>query len=218
MKLEATRCLWAAVIVFAAAAIPAARGIWLDLPSSGTKCVSEELHNNVVVMGDYFAFVGEEYDANNTYVPTMSVKVTSPYGNELHHKEKVSHGQFAFTTTESGNYLACFWLDGDSHGGKKVTVGIDWRTGIATKDWDSVARKEKIEGLELELKKLEGAVEAIHENLNYLITREADMREVSETTNARVVLYSIMSLSVCIGVSIFQLWFLRRYFQKKKLI
>lgn len=56
----------------------------------------------------------------------------------------MTHGQFAFTATEAGNYLACFSLDGD-HGGKKVTVGIDWKTGIAAKDWDSVARKEKIE-------------------------------------------------------------------------
>ena len=72
------------------------------------------------------------------------VQVTSPYGNEIHHKEKVAHGQFAFTATEAGSYIACFSLDGDQ-GGKKVTVGIDWKTGIAAKDWDTVARKEKIE-------------------------------------------------------------------------
>ncbi|KAI3464500.1 hypothetical protein Pfo_021163 [Paulownia fortunei] len=218
MKLEDARFLWMVLIVVAVALVPAARGLWLDLPSSGTKCVSEELHNNVVVLADYYAFIGEEYDVNNTIIPTISVKVTSPYGNDLHHQEKVSHGQFAFTTTETGNYLACFSVDGDHHGGKKVTVGIDWKTGIAAKDWESVAKKEKIEGLELELKKLEEAVQAIHENLNYLINREAEMREVSETTNARVGWYSIMSLGVCIVVSVFQLWYLRRYFQKKKLI
>lgn len=44
------------------------------------------------------------------------------------------------------------------------------------------------------------------------------MRIVSETTNARVAWLSIMSLGVCIGVSFWQLWHLKRYFQKKKLI
>lgn len=39
--------------------------------------------------------------------------------------------------------MACFSVDSDL--GKKVTVGIDWKTGIATKDWDTVAKKEKIE-------------------------------------------------------------------------
>ncbi|KAK6132316.1 hypothetical protein DH2020_033940 [Rehmannia glutinosa] len=191
MKFLESRCFWTVLIVAALAVVPAARGLWLDLPSSGAKCVSEELHDNVVVLGDYYAFIGEDYDVNSTANPTVSVKVTSPYGNNLYHQEKVSHGQFAFTTTESGNYLACFSVDSD-HGGKK--------------------------GLELELKKLEDNVEAIHQNLNYLINREAEMREVSETTNARVAWYSLMSLGVCIFVSVFQLWFLRRYFQKKKLI
>ncbi|CAA2983622.1 transmembrane emp24 domain-containing p24delta3-like [Olea europaea subsp. europaea] len=155
----------------------------------------------------------DSYDGGN-----IQQNVTSPYGNNLHHQENVTHGQFAFTTTESGNYLACFWKDNSRNGGGNMNVGLEWKTGIATKDWDSVAKKEKIEGLELELQKLEGAVEAIHENLIYLKDREAEMREVSERTNARVGWFSIMSLGVCIVVSISQLFYLKRYFQKKKLI
>jgi len=44
------------------------------------------------------------------------------------------------------------------------------------------------------------------------------MREVSETTNGRVAWYSIMSLSICVLVSLLQVWYLKRYFLKKKLI
>ncbi|CAI9778097.1 unnamed protein product [Fraxinus pennsylvanica] len=205
------------VLMVVGLVVPVARGIWLEVPSSGTKCVSEELHSKVVVLADYFV-VGDEHHINNTIVPTISVKVTSPYGNNLYHQENVTHGQFAFTTTESGNYLACFWIDNSHKGDRGMSVGLDWKTGIAAKDWDSVAKKEKIEGLELELQKLEGAVEAIHDNLIYLKDREADMREVSEKTNARVAWLSIMSLGVCVVVSIFQLLYLKRYFQKKKLI
>ncbi|KAL5562799.1 hypothetical protein UlMin_032546 [Ulmus minor] len=187
--------------------------IWLTLPHSGTKCVSEEIQNNVVVLGDYVV-VSDDH----AHSPTISVKVTSPYGNNLHHRENATHGQFAFTTHEAGNYLACFWVDSSNHGAGDVSVNLDWKTGIAAKDWESVARKEKIEGVELELKKLEGAVEAIHENLLYLKTREAEMRNVSEKTNTRVAWLSMMSLAVCITVSALQLWHLKRFFQKKKLI
>ncbi|XP_009801860.1 transmembrane emp24 domain-containing protein p24delta3 [Nicotiana tabacum] len=188
--------------------------IWLTVPASGTKCVSEELHNNVVVLADYFAIS----DDHSNPIPTISVKVTSPFGNNLHHKENMTHGQFAFTTTEAGNYLACFWVDGHNPGGGSLTVNLDWKTGIAAKDWESVARKEKIEGIELELRKLEGAVEAIHENLIYLKSREAEMRSVSETTNTRVASFSIASLGVCILASVLQVLYLKRYFRKKKLI
>ena len=30
-----------------------AKAVWLDLPPSGTKCVSEEIQPNVVVLADY---------------------------------------------------------------------------------------------------------------------------------------------------------------------
>ncbi|KAK3419815.1 hypothetical protein EUGRSUZ_G00581 [Eucalyptus grandis] len=195
------------------AAFDGGDAVWMTLPPTGTKCISEEIQGHVVVLADYVV-VSDDH----SHIPTISVKVTSPYGNNLHHKENVTHGQFAFTTTEAGNYLACFWADGHNQGSGEISVSIDWKTGIAAKDWESVARKEKIEGVELELKKLEGAVEAIHENLLYLKSREAEMRMVSEKTNGRVAWFSIMSLGLCIVVSALQIWYLKRFFQKKKLI
>ncbi|KAL8172544.1 LOW QUALITY PROTEIN: hypothetical protein V2J09_024348 [Rumex salicifolius] len=221
-------------VLVAFSILPSTEGLWLNLPSSGTKCVSEEIQNNVVVLADY-AVIKE--DGQSTL--SVSAKVTSPYGNTIYHKENVTYGQFAFTTNEVGNYLACFWVDG--HEG--ASLNLDWKIGVNAKDWDSVAKKEKIEGVELELKKLEGAVEAIHENLIYLKHRyqqilnskavlaavviltvffacpmEEDMREVSEKTNARVAWFSILSLGVCITASGLQLLYLKRYFRKKKLI
>lgn len=71
--------------------------------------------------------------------------MTSPYGNNLYHNENASHGQFAFTTSEAGNYMACFWLDSHQPQSGTTTLSLDWKIGIAAKDWDSVARKEKIE-------------------------------------------------------------------------
>lgn len=45
--------------------------VWLNLPASGTKCVSEEIHNNVVVLADYVVV-----SDNHSHIPTISVKVT----------------------------------------------------------------------------------------------------------------------------------------------
>ncbi|KAL3504141.1 hypothetical protein ACH5RR_033982 [Cinchona calisaya] len=56
-------------------------------------------------------------------------------------------------------------------------VGIDWKTGIAAKAWESVARKEKIEVLELKLRKREGFVEAIPKNLIYLKSRRKTLED-----------------------------------------
>lgn len=45
--------------------------IWLNLPSSGTKCVSEEIQTNVVVLADYYVIS----DDQTSLEATISVKV-----------------------------------------------------------------------------------------------------------------------------------------------
>lgn len=212
MERDTKNWTWSLLLVMSliSSRLIVSEAIWLNLPSQGTKCVSEEIHNNVVVVADYVVI-----DEQGHAIPTVSAKVTSPYGNTLYHQENVTHGQFAFTTSEIGNYLACFWVDGNH---ESATLNLDWKVGIAAKDWESVAKKDHIEGVELELRKLEDIVQSVHENLLYMKNREAEMREVSEKTNARVAWFSMMSLLVCVVAAVFQVWHLKRYFQKKKLI
>lgn len=40
----------------------------------------------------------------------------------------------------------------------------------------------------------------------------------AEHTNTRVAYYSIASLLVCVASGVWQLWYLRRFFQRKKLL
>lgn len=60
----------------------------------------------------------------------------------------MTHGQVAFTTTEMGTYSACLAMHHDqTHHtlNNSFIVSLDWKMGIRTKDWGSVAKKEKIE-------------------------------------------------------------------------
>ncbi|XP_076959254.1 transmembrane emp24 domain-containing protein p24delta4-like [Bidens hawaiensis] len=209
-----TRTLLLPMLLLMLVLVQNGESIWLNLPKSGYKCVMEELQNNVVAVGEYNAVIFEGLVLRN---PTVSIAVKSPHGNLIYHKENVTEDEFAFTSTESGLYLTCFLPDNPDTGGK-LAVNIDWKIGAAAKDWDSVAKKEKIEGVELELRKLEGHVEAIRDNLVYRKSREANMREVSETTNSRVAWCSISSSGICILASGAQLWYLTRFFQNNKLI
>ncbi|KAG0478169.1 hypothetical protein HPP92_012888 [Vanilla planifolia] len=205
---------WPMLMLLVAASIPGGDAVWLNLPPAGPKCVSEEIHTNIVVLGSYAVV----YENDKHYsTATISVEVTSPHGNTLHREENVTAGEFGFTSSETGNHMACFWLEGVKKE-SGASVNLNWRTGIAAKDWHAVAKKEKIEGVELELTKLEGAVEAIHENILYLKDREAEMREVSERTNARVAWLSMLSVGVCIAASALQVLYLKSFFHEKKLL
>lgn len=62
------------LLVVATMAMTAAEAIWLELPSSGAKCVYEEIRNNVVVLVNYAVIVDNEPDKPK-FIPDISLKV-----------------------------------------------------------------------------------------------------------------------------------------------
>ena len=67
-------CSVLVVVMFLTAnLVPVTEAIWLTIPTSGTKCVSEEIQNHVVVLADYYVVVDEAPQQYRT--PTISVKV-----------------------------------------------------------------------------------------------------------------------------------------------
>ncbi|KAL2650623.1 hypothetical protein R1flu_018751 [Riccia fluitans] len=182
-----------------------------EVPAASTKCLAEDIQPNVLVLGDYS--VVSAGDASHR----ITVKVTSPYGQQLYFQDSVQSGQFGFTTKEGGSYMACFWMQ-NAPPSLTISVDLDWKTGAAAKDWDDIAKKDKLEGMELELRKLEEQVEAIHAEMLYLRDREKEMRDLNETTNARVAWFSIISLLICLSVAGWQLWHLKSFFERKKLL
>jgi hypothetical protein len=62
----------------------------------------------------------------------------------MHYSENVQSGNFAFTATEAGDYLACFWAP-DHKPPVTVTFEFDWRSGVTAKDWSNVAKKGQVD-------------------------------------------------------------------------
>ncbi len=75
----------------------------------------------------YFLFLGCMAELD------LALQVTSPHGKQLHHLENVHSGQFAFTSKESGKYVACFWLQ-SAHPNVHLNLALDWKTGVGAKD------------------------------------------------------------------------------------
>ncbi|THG22233.1 hypothetical protein TEA_029219 [Camellia sinensis var. sinensis] len=79
-------------------------------------------------------------------------------------------------------------------------------------------KQKNVHNMELELKKLYATVTSIHEEMFYLREREEEMQELNRRTNSRMGWLSILSLFVCLSVAGLQLWHLKTFFEKKKLI
>ncbi|KAJ0889070.1 putative GOLD domain-containing protein [Helianthus annuus] len=115
------------------------------------------------------------------------------------------------------SYMACFFAI-DQQPPLKIPVEFDWRSGVAAKDWSNVAKKGSVDAMEYELKKLAYTITSIHDEMIYLRDREREMQELNKVTNSRMAWLSFLSLFICLSVAGMQIWHLKSFFEKKKLI
>ncbi|KAL4197926.1 hypothetical protein AMTRI_Chr04g190690 [Amborella trichopoda] len=160
-----------------------------DLKSGSSKCIAEDIQINAMAVGHY-SVVDLQEGQPTPDSHKITVRVTSPYGNSLHYGDHVDSGQFSFTSTEAGDYMACFWA-ADHKPPETLTIEFDWRTGVAAKDWPNVAKKGQI---------------------------DEEMHMLNITTNSRMAWLSFLSLVICLSVAGLQLWHLKTFFERKKLL
>lgn len=178
-----------------------------------TKCIYEEINSNVIVVGDYRAF-----NKDNSDIPAyVDVRVEDPAGLTLHEARGQAKGQFAFTSKTAGEYKACFTVQ-DIETAFRTKLRLEWKTGVAATDWESIAKKEHLDELSVEMRKLEGSIREIYAEMLQLQQREQEMRDLNEETNSRVAHYSIISLVVCAATAGWQAWYLKKFFMRKKLL
>lgn len=72
--------------------------------------------------------------------------------------------------------------------------------------------------LQLELRKIEDRVESVHREMIYQREREETHRNTNESTNARVVWYSVMTIIAVATVSVAQALYMHRFLDSKRLL
>eukprot|EP01018_Ginkgo_biloba_P037856 Gb_08117 [translate_table: standard] len=140
------------LLAFLCLGLSSVQSLRFELASGNTKCIAEEIQTNVMVLGNYHIVTPgsdeHHYGTGNSHaVPdahNVTARVTSPYGNSMHYADNVESGQFAFTTSEAGDYMACFWIP-PAQPASTATIELEWKTGVAAKDWANIAKREKID-------------------------------------------------------------------------
>ncbi|XP_018482051.1 transmembrane emp24 domain-containing protein p24delta8 [Raphanus sativus] len=188
-----------------------------EIHSGQMKCISEDIHPKSMTVGKYFIV-----NPNDDHHPLPAshkiiVNVMSPQGTMLHEAENVESGQFSFTASETGTYLAC--ITAVNHKPETtLTIDFDWRSGVHFKDWSNVVKKSQVEMMESSVKSLLDTIVSIHEEMYFLHERGEEMHELTRSTNSKMALLSFLSLGVCLSVAGFQFWHLKTFFEKRKLI
>jgi p24 family protein beta-1 len=63
------------------------------------------------------------------------------------------------------------------------------------------------------VKSLSDLLSQVKDEQAYIVVRERTHRNTAESTNARVKWWSVFQLGVLVGMCIFQVWWLKRFFE-----
>ncbi|XP_031554076.1 transmembrane emp24 domain-containing protein 10-like [Actinia tenebrosa] len=180
------------------------------LPSGSRKCLKEDVHKDVLVTG--------EYKLSEAPHQKTHLKVTESTGHVLYSKDDATKGKFAFTTDDYEMYEVCFESEASTSGGSDREIFVNIKHGVEAKNYEDLGKAEKLKPMEIELKRMEDLADAIVNDFAYMRQREQEMRDTNESTNSRVLYFSVFSILCLFGLATWQLFYLRRFFIAKKLI
>jgi hypothetical protein len=116
-------------------------------------------------------------------------------------------------------FEVCFYSVVTGHGGEQEReVHLHLKHGVEAKNYDDLAKAEKLKPMELELRRLEDLAESVVNDFAYMRAREEEMRDTNESTNSRVLYFGVFSMLCLLFLAAWQIFYLRRFFQAKKLI
>ena len=205
-----------------------AQALYFYVEGNTPKCFFEELPNDTLVTGHYTA---EEYDEQRQGWYThegLSVYISVDEVFDNDHRvvsQRGSHtGKFTFTAAEHGDHQICFTPSSNSGKSSWLTTalpngGIRLTLDMAIGETSAIesSDKNKLEDLASRVKDLNARLNDIRREQVFQREREAEFRDQSETTNARVVRWILLQLVVLGVTCAWQLSHLRSFFIKQKL-
>lgn len=156
------------------------------------------------------------------------IDITDSNGNQYARPRNVfGESRSAFTVHEPAYVSVCFenaanpGYEDRAHEGEdglRRHVELDVDIGADALDWSAIQKSEKLAPMEADLRRAEGLMAEVVAELEYLRAREARLRDTNESTNDRVKGFALLSLAVLLGTGAWQVFYLRRFFQRKHLI
>nr|XP_044249369.1 transmembrane emp24 domain-containing protein eca-like [Drosophila takahashii] len=111
-----------------------------------------------------------------------------------------SQGRISFTSHTPGEHVICMYSNSTA-----------WFSGAQL-------QKEKLPELQLRIRQLLDQVEQITKEQNYQRYREERFRHTSESTNSRVLWWSLVQTVVLVCMGFWQMRHLKSFFEAKKLV
>lgn len=176
------------------------------------ECFHERVEKGVKLGFSYEVMDGGFYD--------VDVHITDPNNVVVHSDEKSSNGKLTFESDLQGAYEFCFGNKLSSRAPKSIIFDID-RSDVVKPKAESTDPAKPDENDETA--KLKSMVDNLllatvsgRHDVRYLVARDKVHRKINEESNSRIVLWSIVEFLLLLGVTLGQVWYLKRFFETRR--
>jgi hypothetical protein len=170
------------------------------------KCVHEQFEKDKTVHLFFEVVVGAQQE--------IDVTVFSPENEELYTAHSEQEGSYSFLAKTAGRYRFCFSNGGASSSAKLVSFEVTSGANIN----DIAAHPDHITPLEQGVLQLSEAMAAVSEDSKYMYHREEHHRALTESTYERLRIMAVVEAIVLVAMSIGQIYYLRRFFEVKRVV
>lgn len=170
------------------------------------------------------------FEQNTNVAFLFCPQVEDPRGNRQYFKQAISSEDYSFNAHSDGQYTYCFSNEGWASNSKEVSFNVHGIVYVPESELAQDPLETEGEGcpytdgvcastLRTKLtvsslvRRLSEALAQVKDEQSYIVMRERVHRNTAESTNARVKWWSMFQLAVLIGEGVFQVWWLKRFFE-----
>lgn len=146
----------------------------------------------------------------------IDLTITGPDSKVIHHAERETSGMYAFSATIPGRYTYCFSNKMSTMTPKVVMFNLEVGESQAKKaEGEAGVDHNKLEDM---IKELGTTLKTVKHEQEYMQVRDRIHRAINESTNSRVVMWSIFEASVLLIMTLGQVYYLKRFFEVQRVV
>ncbi|KAI0343210.1 hypothetical protein BDW22DRAFT_1356814 [Trametopsis cervina] len=190
------------------------------LDSNEKRCFLEEIPADTVVEGHYKALEWDERNAKYVENAGLGILVEVDELATGHNVVKTRgpyDSRFTFTSHESGDHAICLSTVAGNSWSTTTHIRLYLDIVVGSTKPDREHDRSHVSELSAKLRDLNQKLEDIRREQQYQREREANYRDLSETTNSRTVWYSLAQIVVLVLTCAWQLRHLKRFFEDRKM-
>ncbi|KAF8539126.1 emp24/gp25L/p24 family/GOLD-domain-containing protein [Trichophaea hybrida] len=195
-------------LLAAAALIASVNAHSIQLHPHSRECFHENLHHDDRMTVSYQVGDREFGSAGNLDIDFW---IQDPSGNLIENRRGVTGGNSEFESKQDGRYTYCFSNEHSNMAHKEVLFNVHGVVYVPEDPTNS-------DPLEKGVKALGELLNQVKDEQEYIVVREMVHRNTAESTNSRVKWWSIFQLGVVGGNGVFQVWYLKRFFEVKRVV